>query len=680
MEKLQKEFSDFTVSTLNDITKTYDNDPEKAAQYLRSLAQEEKHQKEQKINELHKQFSELPRQVVAKILEEHNYNDDAALFPLYEKLNEVKKQKEAEKKKQRELEAKKRRDAEVKQQIQSLMEVFQSIPKETIQRILDENEGDLSETTNQLLVLVADQENQKKQEETHRAQLEDKKRKEEELKSRNLKFEVLKEKFPELSYEEVLKALENTGWDIRLSCKYLVTYSAEKKLAELKVHFSEFSSDEIQTILQNNDWDSAKAVKSLTEIREKRKREDEERKKVEEEALLTINSIKIQQNLLERSIMLGNEIEQTVTKEEEIQKKTREEEARGQFKKELEHILTVQAQNGAMPGLVPPPLPKQIDELVGKKRPEEIDIPVQPHAPVDNKPSPVSVSQERNDTPKGLVVTLKTDQEVVDCGNTITVKWEVASGTSTAYDWIGFYAVDQPNKNYVTYDWRGKQDNKGSLTFTAPSTYGVYEFRYFPSSSYEHVAMSNKVVVGPQIVLKATLDAENKKIKATWNKQSGNDYSSSWIGLFEKSSPDTQFITWEYAGKSGAEILFDAPVKPVEYELRFFAYKYVRVAKSNTVRVDGQDKISATYNNGTVTVKLNIVTVDPKTDNVWVGIFFTDEKDNRKWRRYKYVKDRTADVVFNSPRHEGMYEVRLFANKSFDYTLKSEPIAIPNQL
>jgi hypothetical protein len=72
--------------------------------------------------------------------------------------------------------------------------------------------------------------------------------------------------------------------------------------------------------------------------------------------------------------------------------------------------------------------------------------------------------------------------------------------------------------------------------------------------------------------------------------------------------------------------------------------------------------------------------VDPATENVWVGLFFTSETDNRHFRRYKYVYDRTADVVFKAPQTGGTYEARLFANKSYDCILKSNTFVLPGML
>jgi len=334
-----------------------------------------------------------------------------------------------------------------------------------------------------------------------------------------------------------------------------------------------------------------------------------------------------------------------------------------------------------MPGLVPPLLPKQIDAL--NKKPFEDEQPEQ-SSPHPLKESPIQIPNSENisspsvSTIGGLSITLTVSSNHVDTGNTITVDYDVILGNSSPYDWIGMFAVDQPNKHYITYEWRGKEDKKGKISFIAPNNYGVYEFRYFPSKSYEHVAISERVIVGPQIELLASLDKESKKVKVSWAQKSGNEYRRAWCGLYEKSQTNNkQFITWNYAPKQNTEIIFESPVKPSIYEFRFFSYNYIDVARSNPVIIEGEDKISATLNDNIITVKKNIVTVNPATDSVWIGVFLTNQNDNKQWRRYKYVYDRNSDETFKAPNTAGNYEVRLFANKNFDSILKTLPFDIP---
>jgi len=139
------------------------------------------------------------------------------------------------------------------------------------------------------------------------------------------------------------------------------------------------------------------------------------------------------------------------------------------------------------------------------------------------------------------------------------------------------------------------------------------------------------------------------------------------------------YIKWEYASKPSNEAAFDAPFKPREYELRFFTNSYVDVARSNSIRIEGQDSMSAAFEDDSISVKLNIVSVDPYYDNAWLGVYFTHESNNRQWRRYKRFANRTGEVKFNAPRTPGEYEVRMFANKTYDLILKSNKFNLPGK-
>jgi len=141
----------------------------------------------------------------------------------------------------------------------------------------------------------------------------------------------------------------------------------------------------------------------------------------------------------------------------------------------------------------------------------------------------------------------------------------------------------------------------------------------------------------------------------------------------------SNYLNWEHTSKSiNNELTFDAPFKPREYELRFFTNSYIDVARSNPIRIEGKDTMLSNYENGFVTVKLNIVSVDPYYESAWLGLYFTHETNNRQWRRYRYFSNRTADTQFKAPRTGGEYEVRMFANKTYDLILKSNTFTIPS--
>jgi len=702
VQSLQKEFPDMTQSMLGDILTTYNNDSKKAAEALRNIENENKKEEQKKKNELKELFPTLPEKVIVDALKVANWNVEEAIVPLFNKAEELKqkeKQDQTNRSRQKRVEEERRRkEEETKKKAAQLLDLFNNIPKEKIQELLDENEGDIEETTNQLLMIVAKQEEEKREVERKRKEEADKFQREQERRLRDLKVQALSEKFEDLAESDVVAALETSNWDIKSALGKLLTLSADKKKAELKQLFPAMSSEEIETALDANNWDKSKALQALVNL-ERSKREQEEARKLQEqqeakkveapvvkkeEAPVVVK--KVRQNLLDKSIILGQKMEDDIINQSQLQFKHEDEEkkaaAKQLFKEDLEHIIATQARHGTTPGLQPPPLPKQIDAMLGKARPieESESNTVQP-APVNIEP-PVKtelllMKEQTNSSSSELVVNLIAPA-VVDVGATITVQFEIVKGQSTPKDWIGFFPADQTNKQYLTYQWRGKEEHKGTVTFAAPSTFGEYEFRYFPNGSYQHAAMSNRVKVGPQFDLQARVDPDAKKVYVKWDQLSGNYYPRAWIGFYEKSQTNNHsYLAWDYAiGKLHNELSFDAPVKPQQYEFRLFSNSYVDVARSNPITIEGADSISATYKDGIVTLSLHIVSVDPYYDTAWVGIYFTHETNNRQWRRYKYISDRNADVQFKAPRTPGEYEVRLFANKSYDLLLKSNKFVI----
>jgi len=322
------------------------------------------------------------------------------------------------------------------------------------------------------------------------------------------------------------------------------------------------------------------------------------------------------------------------------------------------------------------------ERRVAKRREEELKNQPRPEEDTGNmfisslkvpKESPFSTSVVNTNSAEQRVATVKATPEIVDCGNTITVEWEVSGKTSTS-DWVGLFSIDQPNKSYATYEWRGKEENKGKITFTAPSAFGVYEFRYIPYGSYEHIGISNKIRVGPDVELSASLEKETKKLHAKWNKKSGNNYSRAWVGLYDKNEPNNKrFISWQYALHPYTEAIFDAPIKPGDYEFRYFPYSYYDVALSNSVTIEGKDTLEAIIEaDGCVTAKVSVVTVDPYYDGVWLGLYLASENNNKNLKRYKYITERVTSVTFRAPE-DGDYEFRLFAKKSYDAMLVSKP-------
>ncbi len=213
------------------------------------------------------------RRVIFAFLSNLNISITFLLFLSIPFRQKLKEQKDQDSRKKKEEEERKRGEENKRKAHSNLLEIFNTIPKEKVQELLDENEGDIEETTNQLLTLVAKQENEKeyanknnngnnnksnsnnknnsnnnsKGEDLIRQRREEEERlqKEQEKRLRELKIQALTEKFEDLTEVQVIKALDATSWDIKKALQELFTISGVKKKDHLLILFpvSTYSSN-----------------------------------------------------------------------------------------------------------------------------------------------------------------------------------------------------------------------------------------------------------------------------------------------------------------------------------------------------------------------------------------------------------------------------------------------------
>ena len=130
---------------------------------------------------------------------------------------------------------------------------------------------------------------------------------------------------------------------------------------------------------------------------------------------------------------------------------------------------------------------------------------------------------------------LQTDSSVYPPGSTITVYWQ-APDSHASSDWVGMYTPTALNTSYSQWKYV-PPGTSGSLTFTAPSTGGVYEFRYLLTNGYTSVAVSNRFSVSVDVVTIC---------RALGN---GDPYYPTWIHCCD--STDQSQSYWVHSNGSG---------------------------------------------------------------------------------------------------------------------------------
>ncbi|OAI50293.1 hypothetical protein AYO44_05765 [Planctomycetaceae bacterium SCGC AG-212-F19] len=134
-------------------------------------------------------------------------------------------------------------------------------------------------------------------------------------------------------------------------------------------------------------------------------------------------------------------------------------------------------------------------------------------------------SNQVSATPQAAVsYSLSASPSTVTAGGSITVSWTAPAGHSTT-DWVGLFAVGSANTSYLAYQYTTSATG-GSMTFTAPSTPGGYEFRYLPNNGYTSLASSNAVQVQatlapPAAPTSLTATLGNARVVLSWASSSG---------------------------------------------------------------------------------------------------------------------------------------------------------------
>ncbi len=214
---------DMTASLWGDLLKGCKGDKQKAQQMLKGMKkqneEEKQREKDRKVREVEVNFPDLPKETIAEVLSENDWDVERAILPLFEaaeKERQIIKQKEMkEHNMKREQEALERKQEAQKQAKAFLTQLFSNVPEQKIQKMLEDNEGDVDMTTDQLLTQIREEDEKKKKQEQEKKKERERERErklqeEQEQKrrqeaERKLKLDTLKQKY--ISPQLLIKAL-----------------------------------------------------------------------------------------------------------------------------------------------------------------------------------------------------------------------------------------------------------------------------------------------------------------------------------------------------------------------------------------------------------------------------------------------------------------------------------------
>jgi hypothetical protein len=188
----------------------------------------------------------------------------------------------------------------------------------------------------------------------------------------------------------------------------------------------------------------------------------------------------------------------------------------------------------------------------------------------------------------------------------IDVSYSGAPGFDS--DWIAMYKVDEANENYREWYYLNGE-RSGTLTFTAPSEVGSYEFRMFENwaggGGYNDIAKSNVVRVQLEPVNPVTITASPRMVApggligVTYSGAPGFD--SDWIAIYKAGAANDSYGEWYYLnGNESGSLTFTAPGEDGSYEFRMFRNwagggGYDDIARSNRVLVNSSMALGCSW-------------------------------------------------------------------------------------
>eukprot|EP01089_Gocevia_fonbrunei_P004391 TRINITY_DN1440_c0_g1_i1.p1 TRINITY_DN1440_c0_g1~~TRINITY_DN1440_c0_g1_i1.p1 ORF type:complete len:655 (-),score=193.12 TRINITY_DN1440_c0_g1_i1:24-1988(-) len=637
-EELKKAFpADVTKSVMVDILGSVKGDKKEAMKIAKAMGQQAEEEtqraRERKISELQGNFTELSKEVIVRTLAENEWDVDRCIVPLFE--YSAKDQVEEKKKQDVEKNNKSREEAK-----QFLKTMFSTIPEAKIQEMLDDNEGDVEATTDQLMELISKLETG----DSDKLKIEQ---------ERETKIDTLRNKFPEyITEKEIVSILEQNKWDVKLTVGQLLNLTETRKIEHLKRLFKNVDNTQIRKALQATNWSPVNAMKILTEQTSKKDSPPTTT------TTTTTQDSEPKDDFLKRSLMLGDELAAIIAK-----------------KTDVEPIDLIRAKidlaiRGEIPGVH---MENRANPYNVMPEPVSLGKSIQPvkEAPL---PSPIDQSNLIQDSVLKRNVLLATEKKRFDIGESIKVKWSVLDDVdATTSDWIGIYKTGITSvKEYVTYYWVKTTDLKqGELVFPSPSEFGEYEFKYCRSRGYEISGISESIIVGPLVDLAAFV-TDDGKIEASFEQKAGKMHPNAWIALFSLGETENKkYINYNWISNSVDHTLIFDPHKAGSYELRFFpsSRSYIDVARCSVV-VSGKDVVEIVQPvSDVVNVECSVETADPNVDYVWIGLYLVEQENHTQWRRYKYIKEKKCVVTFKTPKTAGTYEARLFANKTYEQPL-----------
>jgi len=175
-------------------------------------------------------------------------------------------------------------------------------------------------------------------------------------------------------------------------------------------------------------------------------------------------------------------------------------------------------------------------------------------------------------------VSLTSNPSVVTAGGQLGVSWVAPSGRS-AWDWIGLFKVADPSTSYENGWWQYTNGAvSGTLTLSAPTQPGEYEFRYLVDDGFNEAARSTRVTVTPSapsppgvytVTAGTNTVGPGGQLSVSWTTSNGGH--NDWIVLLKNGDSNAGYSWWTgwTDGATSGTFTLNAPALAGQYEFRY---------------------------------------------------------------------------------------------------------------
>jgi hypothetical protein len=278
----------------------------------------------------------------------------------------------------------------------------------------------------------------------------------------------------------------------------------------------------------------------------------------------------------------------------------------------------------------------------------------------------------------------------------------VSGGPGNAKDWVSLARASAADGDYL--DWMFLNGQKtapavgvsgGTLQFTAPTTPGTYNIRFFANNTLTKLATSATITVGSgvAVTVASTTVAPGGVIQFTVSGGPGNP--KDWVSLAPASAADGNYLDWMFlngqktapaTGVSGATLQFTAPMTPGTYNIRFFANNtFTKLATSATITVGSGAAVTVASTTVAPGAVINFsVSGGPANAKDWVSLARASAPDS-DYLDWKFLNGQKtapaagvsgASLQFTAPTTPGTYNIRFFENNSLTKLATSATITV----